>query len=172
MPMPELWRAGEFPTTDDWAFPAAAEALPATGRVAVAKARFLTERAALFARDEPVGVVLESGESLDGVEDDVTRLGLVALRFPRYADGRNYSTARILRDRLGYRGELRATGDVLRDQIGFLLRAGFDALEIAHPGTAAALREGRIVGITHFYQPASIDAAETSGPRAWQRRAR
>lgn len=171
MPTPELWRAGAFVAADDWTFPAAADALPATGRVAVPKARFLAERAALFARNEPVGLLLESGESLDGVEDDVARLGLVVLRFPRYADGRNYSTARILRDRLGYRGELRAAGDVLRDQIGFLLRAGFDALEIVHAGTANALREGRIVGMTHFYQPASIDAAEASGPRAWQRRA-
>jgi uncharacterized protein (DUF934 family) len=172
MPTRELWRAGAFVAADDWTFPAAGDALPTAGRAALPKARFLAERAALFARNEPIGIVLESGESLAGIEDDLARLGLVVLRFPRYADGRNYSTARILRDRLGYRGELRAAGDVLRDQIGFLLRAGFDALEISHPRTAAALREGRIVGVTHFYQPASNDAAEASGPRTWQRRAR
>lgn len=169
MPTPELYRAGAF-AADDWVFPAAGEPVPADGKVALPKARFLAERAALSARDGDIGIILESGESIADIEDDVQRFGLIVLRFGRYADGRNYSTARILRDRLGYRGELRATGDVLRDQVLFMLRAGFDALAIGHAGTVAALKAGNIVGVYRHYQPASNEAAERAGgPRSWQR---
>ncbi|MBL8830934.1 MAG: DUF934 domain-containing protein [Rhodospirillales bacterium] len=174
MPTPEtaLWRAGAF-AADDWRFPAAGEPVPADGKVALPKARFLAERAALAGRNGPIGVVLESGESLADIEDDVPRFGLIVLRFARYADGRNYSTARILRDRLGFRGELRASGDVLRDQVLFMLRAGFDALEIAHAGTVATLKEGRIVGVHRHYQPASNEIGESAaGLRGWQRTSR
>ncbi len=169
MPTPELYRNGAF-AADDWAFPADGEPVPADGKVALPKARFLAERAALAGRNGAIGIVLESGESLADIEDDVQRFGLIVLRFGRYADGRNYSTARILRDRLGYRGELRAAGDVLRDQVLFMLRAGFDALAIAHAGTVAALKAGNIVGVHRHYQPASNEAAESAGGlRSWQR---
>lgn len=169
MPTPELYRNGAF-AADDWVFPAAGEPVPAGGKAALPKARFLAERAALAVRDGAVGIVLESGESLADIEDDVRRFGLIVLRFGRYADGRNYSTARILRDRLGFRGELRAAGDVLRDQVLFMLRAGFDALAIAHAGTVAALKAGHIVGMHHHYQPASNEIGENSaGLRSWQR---
>jgi uncharacterized protein (DUF934 family) len=169
MPTPELYRNGAF-AADDWVFPAAGEHVPADGKVALPKARFLAERAALATRDGAIGLVLESGESLADIEDDVQRFGLIVLRFGRYADGRNYSTARILRDRLCYRGELRAAGDVLRDQVLFMLRAGFDALAITHAGTVAALKAGSIVGVHHHYQPASNEPAERAGGlRSWQR---
>ncbi len=170
MPTPELYRNGAF-EADDWIFPADGEPLPAAGKVALPKARFLANRAAFAGRNGAIGIVLESGESIADIEDDLPRFGLVVLRFPRYADGRNYSTARILRDRLGYRGELRASGDVLRDQVLFMLRAGFDALAIAHAGTVTALKEGRIVGVHRHYQPVSNEIGEYSaGLRHWQRR--
>ena len=169
MQTPELWRDGAF-GADEWIFPAAGEPVPADGKVALPKARFLAERAALAGRNGPIGLVLESGETLADIEDDIQRFALIVLRFPRYADGRNYSTARLLRDVHGFRGELRAAGDVLRDQVLFMLRAGFDALSISHPGTVAALKDGRIVGVHHYYQPASIDAQErAAGLRSWQR---
>lgn len=167
-----LWRAGAF-AADDWNFPAGGEPVPADEKAALPKARFLAERAALSGRNGPIGIVLESGESLADIEDDVHRFGLIVLRFPRYSDGRNYSTARILRDRLRFRGELRASGDVLRDQVLFMLRTGFDALEITHAGTVAALREGRIVGVHRHYQPASNEIGESAaGLRGWQRLSR
>ena len=165
-----LYRNGGF-TADDWTFPAEGEALPETGKIALPKARFLAEREALLRRNEGVGVILDSGQKLDGLEADIDRLTLVVLRFPRYADGRLYSIARLLRDRFAYSGELRAGGDVLRDQITFMLRAGFDAFDVTHEGTIAALTEKRIVAVHHHYQPASAEAAEVrSGARPWQRR--
>ncbi|NVO15526.1 MAG: DUF934 domain-containing protein [Rhodoplanes sp.] len=164
-----LYRNGTF-VTDAWSFPPDNAPLPAAGAVALTKARFLAERDALRDRTAPVGVVLVAGDTLDGLVDDLPNLALVAIRFPKYSDGRPYSLARLLRDRHGFAGEVRATGDVLRDQVALMLRAGFDALEVTHPGTIAALRQNNIVAVRHHYQPASAEASETRpGPRPWRR---
>ena len=164
-----LWRDGAF-VADDWNFPADDDAIPARGRVAIGKARFLAERGKLLARDGDLGLVLTAGDALAGLEPDLDRFALIVLRFPKYADGRPYSLARSLRDAHGFRGELRASGDVLRDQVSFMRRAGFDALDVTHPGTIAALGENRIVAVRRHYQPASAEAAEArpDGP-PWRR---
>ncbi|ALK09824.1 hypothetical protein BVIR_2054 [Blastochloris viridis] len=163
-----LYRNGSF-GDDDWQFPADGDPLPA-GKIAVGKARLLAEWPALRQRNAGVGLVLGVGEKLDGLEDVIGQLALVVLNVAKYSDGRHFSVARLLRDRFGFRGELRATGDVLRDQIVFLARAGFDALDINDAGTAAALREGRLKAVRHHYQPASNEAAEARpGPRPWLR---
>ena len=164
-----LYRHGAF-VADDWIFPTDDEPLPAAGKVALPKARLLAEFATLAGRAEPLGLVLASGENLDGLADAIGRLALVKLVIPRYADGRLYSIARLLRDRLGFAGEIRASGDILRDQIVFLARAGVDAFEVTHEGTIRALREGTIVAVHHHYQPASQGAGEAKpGPRPWLR---
>lgn len=89
---------------------------------------------ALKARDGGLGIWLESHEEIEAVADDLAHFKVVALNFPVFSDGRHYSTARLLRDRYGYKGEVRAIGDVLRDQLFFMKRCGFDAF---------ALREDR-----------------------------
>lgn len=163
-----LYRNGTF-GTDDWSFPPDDAPLPSRA-VVVSKARFLAERGALLDRNDPVGILLTAGDTLDGLVDDLPRLALVVIKFPKYSDGRPYSLARLLRDRHGFGGEVRATGDVLRDQVALMLRAGFDALDVTHPGTIAALRENRIVAVRHHYQPASAEASETRpDPRPWRR---
>ena len=83
---------------DDWTFPAEGEALPETGPVALPKARLIADWPALEGRNAPIGVVIASGEKLDGLEAILPRLSLVKLVIPRYADGRLYSIARLLRD--------------------------------------------------------------------------
>jgi uncharacterized protein (DUF934 family) len=80
-------------------------------------------------------------------------VGLVVVALPKFTDGRAYSVARRLRENLGYRGELRATGDVLLDQLTLLARCGFDAFEISHAPTLAALERGALPGLSHVYQP-------------------
>jgi uncharacterized protein (DUF934 family) len=84
----------------------------------------------LLARRGRNGVRLEPHEGPELIAADLERLALVAVNFPEFDDGRGYSTARLLRERYGYRGELRAVGDVLRDQLLFLARSGFDAFEL------------------------------------------
>src|SRR5439155_14573700 len=77
---------------------------------------------------------------------------LIALVFPKFSDGRAFSQARLLRERYGFRGELRATGQVLRDQFLFLLRAGFDAFEVTKDADAAAFTDAER-RYSVFYQP-------------------
>ena len=85
---------------------------------------------ALQARDGGLGVWLDSDEQDEEIGEDVSKFQVIALNFPAFTDGRSYSNARLLRDRYGFKGELRAIGDVLRDQLFYLHRCGFDAFAI------------------------------------------
>jgi len=85
---------------------------------------------ALKARDGGLGVWLEAGEEIEEIADQLQHFQVIALNFPAFTDGRHYSTAYLLRTRYGYRGEVRAIGDVLRDQLFALRRVGFDAFAL------------------------------------------
>jgi uncharacterized protein (DUF934 family) len=154
---------------DEWTVAADETPLPPGGAV-VSKARFVAEREALTARNAPLGLVLRSGENLDGLESHLDRFALILLDIPKYTDGRSYSTARLLRERYKYAGEVRATGDVLRDQIMFLHRVGFDSFNVTHEGTIAALRDGKITLVHKHYQAAAREDEEAApGLRPWLR---
>lgn len=129
-----------------------AAAIPEEGAILVSCKRFLAERAALLARRAPLGVWLASNESPALIAQDLDRLALVALDFPVFSDGRAFSSARLLRERYGYKGEVRAIGDVLCEQLPFMLRSGFDAFDMSSP---RALEEFRaVVGeVRVVYQP-------------------
>ena len=99
---------------------------------------------------------------------EIDRLNLIVLNFPKFTDGRAYSQARLLRERLGYRGELRATGAVLRDQLPFLLRCGFDSFESDQPGFAEALAKARTL-FSVVYQP-TLDGRATAAELRLKRR--
>ena len=88
--------------------------------------RWKAERDHLIGRNAPLGIRLASGQSPDEIAGDLDRFSLVALEFPVFTDGRAFTSARILRERYGFFGEIRAVGDVLRDQILFMMRCGFD----------------------------------------------
>lgn len=85
---------------------------------------------ALKARDGGLGVWLDADQEVEEIADDLAHFQVIALNFPSFTDGRHYSSARLLRERYGYRGEVRAIGDVLRDQLFFMKRCGFDAYAI------------------------------------------
>jgi uncharacterized protein (DUF934 family) len=104
--------------------------IPASGDIIVPLARYVAERAALRARSGKVGVRLASDEVAQTIALYIDELPLVAIEFPTFKDGRGYTTARLLRDRFGYKGEIRAVGDVLRDQLRAMKRCGFDAWEL------------------------------------------
>ena len=101
-------------------------------------------------------VALANTDQLDALKTHLGRLKLIVLDFPKYTDGRAYSQARLLRGRLAYRGELRATGQVLRDQLPFMLRCGFDAFESEQPGFGPALARARTL-FSVVYQGAEDD---------------
>lgn len=114
---------------DRWQHVADDAEVPA-GPVIVSLARWRKERAAWLERGQPVGVRLPNTVDPAELAEDLPKLALVALEFPKFADGRAHSQARLLRERHGYQGEIRATGDVLRDQLFFMARNGFDAFEL------------------------------------------
>jgi uncharacterized protein (DUF934 family) len=126
--------------------------LPGDGAILISAARFLENAEALSKRAGKIGVIWPNNRDLDDLVPHLARLAVVALVFPSFRDGRAYSQARLLRERHGYEGELRATGQVLRDQFVFMLRAGFDALEVKKEADAAAFAE-TVKRYSVFYQP-------------------
>ncbi|MCF7202434.1 DUF934 domain-containing protein [Pseudomonas oligotrophica] len=98
--------------------------------VIVPLALWLDHAHALKARDGGLGVWLDSDEPVEEIADDLQHFQVVALNFPAFTDGRHYSSARLLRERYGFKGEIRAIGDVLRDQLFYMRRCGFDAFAI------------------------------------------
>jgi uncharacterized protein (DUF934 family) len=94
------------------------------------------------APDEPA-VALANTVDVETLRDELGRLKVIVLDFPKFTDGRAYSQARLLRGRLGYKGELRARGAVFLDQLPFLLRVGFDAFESEQKGFGEALQRAR-----------------------------
>lgn len=115
---------------DPWTHVADDAALPAEGHIIVGRDRWIAERDVLNARSGKVGVRYASTEDPTADAADLAAVPLIALDFPKFTDGRSYSYAQVLRTRHGYRGELRATGDVLRDQLRYMWRCGFDAFEV------------------------------------------
>lgn len=119
--------------------------------ILVSPVRWVRERDVLTARGY-VGVIVVPAEEDEAVLGEIADAPLIAVVFPKFSDGRGYSFARLLRDRHGYRGDLRAAGDVLIDQVALMLRCGFSSLEVSHAPTLAALEAGTIKGLTHVYQ--------------------
>ncbi len=126
--------------------------LPPEGAVVVSFNRWKKERAQLHGSNTPVGVRMKNDEPVLELADDINRLDLIALTFPKFNDGRAFSQARLLRERLGYKGELRATGAVFRDQLLFMQRCGFDAYEIGNADAIGAWQKA-LQEFTRFYQP-------------------
>jgi uncharacterized protein (DUF934 family) len=126
--------------------------LPADGAVLLTAKRFLGDPSAILQRPGKVGVIWPNNRDVDDVVPHLDRLSVVALVFPTFRDGRAYSQARLLRERFAYRGELRATGQVLRDQFVFMLRAGFDAFEVKKQVDAEAFAQ-TVKRYSVFYQP-------------------
>ena len=105
-------------------------ALPADGAVLVSLERWQADRDGLLKRSAPVGLVLKSDQRPEFIGDGLEQLAVIALEFPAFRDGRAYSYARLLREKYAYQGELRAVGDILLEQLHYMVRTGFDAFEI------------------------------------------
>jgi len=126
--------------------------IPVDGAVLIPAERFLSDPDALLARSSPTGVIWPNNRDLDKLVPYLGRLAAVALVFPTFRDGRAYSQARLLRERYGYKGELRATGQVLRDQFVIMLRAGFDSFEVKKDADAEVFA-ATVKRYSVFYQP-------------------
>src|SRR6185295_4709943 len=138
--------------TDTFVDASGLEVLPPAGAVLVTYDQWQAQRAALLARGTPLGVRLHSDQPPELIAADLPHFALVALEFPKFRDGRAYSYARLLRERYGFKGELRAVGDVLLEQLFFMLRTGFNAFEIQSDDPLGAYRTA-LGDLTVWYQP-------------------
>ncbi|GAB4392396.1 MAG: DUF934 domain-containing protein [Kiloniellaceae bacterium] len=148
-----LLKNGEI-VADPWT--ALPEGAAPEGDVIVSLEQWQADRETLRAHNGRLGLRLKSDQSPADLAGDLDRFDLIALEFPRFGDGRAYSYARLLRERYGFTGELRAVGNVLRDQLLFMLRCGFDAFEIdgkASGQDAVAAWQDAVTEIAVFYQP-------------------
>ncbi len=121
---------------------------------------------------EASGIVLklDPGIAVATVAADVHKFALIKIVFPKFTDGRGYSMGWLLRSRHGYKGEMRAVGDVLFDEMQLMLRCGFDAFEIVDTQTLRLLGDGRrAASFDRFYQP-GLEPEMPAGTRPWARR--
>ncbi len=165
-----LWRDGGF-AEDSWRKLDDAEPIPPTGAIIVSFARWSAERETLSARADPVGVAIAAGKDALAQLPEAARRPLVALSFSKFADGRAFSYGELLRERYGFAGELRATGDVLLDEIPLMRRCGFTTFEVTDAPTLRALREGHAPSVSLFYQPSVGPREAPAGTRPWLRKA-
>lgn len=131
---------------------------------------FLEHRTTFLASPHPLGLLVNPGERVEDVAGDLGRFSSIAINFPAFTDGRGYSSARLLRERYGYDGELRAVGDVLTDQIPFMRRCGIDAFVVTNPATRKAIEADALSEVRLYYQPLGTPREVPAGTRPFLRR--
>jgi phosphoadenosine phosphosulfate reductase len=131
---------------------------------------FLANRDAVLASPHPLGLLVSPGDEVEAVADDLGRFVSIAVNFPAFTDGRGYSSARLVAERYGYKGEIRAVGDVLADQIPLMRRCGINAFVVKHAPTRKALEAGALATVSVFYQPVGTTEVPV-GTRPFLRRA-
>jgi uncharacterized protein (DUF934 family) len=154
--------ADRFVAVDD------ASALPEGVPALIPLARLRSEGEVLAGRNAPLGVVADTATRPEELADLLPWLALVAVRFPKFRDGRGFTLARTLRERFGFAGEIRAIGHVLPDQHAFLLRCGFSSVAVPEgadlaPWTAALGR---------FHMAYQADVAENGSRTPFRHRLR
>jgi uncharacterized protein (DUF934 family) len=161
-----VWTTGGFVENDPWHIVEdGAEASESNEMLMLPLAAFL-ERTETGRNG--VGVVLGPADAVADLEPYLDDLPAIALTFPAFNDGRAFSQASLLRSRYGYRGEIRATGDVLIDQIPLMLRCGIDSFLVKNPTALRRLAENRLPGIDSYYQPAAVPT-RAAGGYSWRR---
>lgn len=124
--MQKLIKGGQH-QQDRWTLIEEGATIPATGPVILPLALYQAQKSEWHATDREIGVWLNDEQMAEDVSDSLDNLALIALSFPRFANGRGFSKARLLRERYCYKGEIRAIGDFLPDQVFYMSRCGIDA---------------------------------------------
>jgi len=163
-----LWKNGRF-VEDTWRFVADDAPLPDDAPAFVSLARWRAERDVLAQRNAPLGLVLAPGSVWTDIAGDLARFPAIAAEIPKFADGRAFSMARLLRERDGYQGEVRAVGGFFIDQVPMLARVGVDAFQTEDPKVIKALEAGEWPEVRHYLQPAIGDVAAPGETRPWAR---
>lgn len=144
-----IWTLMTKPETD------VASVEVASGNIIVPLSVWLAQKNQLQSRRD-IGVWLDSDETAEQIGDDAKQLPLIALNFPLFMDGRAFSTARLLRERYAFKGELRAIGNVIRDQLCYLRRCGVNAFAFSNPDIQLEEALKSLNDFNEYYQ-ASVD---------------
>jgi uncharacterized protein (DUF934 family) len=163
-----LWTPQGF-REDEWVHAESADALSGDGRFILPLQAFLDlDSEVRKSAKERLGVLLLPGDALEKIAELLDTVSLVALAFPAFNDGRSFSKGELLRSRYRFDGAVRATGQVLIDQLPHMLRLGFSEFEVSHPTLIARLEAGRTGGIPLYYQPTAKPAGKSVG-YSWRR---
>jgi uncharacterized protein (DUF934 family) len=167
--MTKIWRETGFVESDPWVIETE-ELKAGEGQKPLLSLDELVFRAN-EGNDVSFGVLVKPADDVRKLEPYLSRLELVAVAFPVFNDGRAFSHASLLRDRLGYTNELRAVGDVLIDQVPLMLRVGIDSFAVTNDTALKRLAEKRLPEIPHYYQPTARDA-DAGKSYSWRRQAK
>ncbi len=142
---------------DSWRTLSDEEAVIGNGPIIISFERWRDARDALKRHNGPLGIRMKSDQPPALIAEDIDRFDLIALEFPTLADGRAFSYARLLRERHGFKGELRAVGDVYKDQLYFMQRCGFSSFELPS-GRDPQDALGALKSFSVVYSPAADGA--------------
>jgi uncharacterized protein (DUF934 family) len=163
--MTRIWNESGFQGDDPWVIETDDMKAGSNEKPLLPLASFI-ERAE--AGETGLGVLIQPADNVKALAPHLDRLALVGVNFPAFNDGRAFSHASLLRERLGYQGELRAVGDVLIDQIPLMLRVGITSFAVTNGTAIRRLEEGRLPGIDNHYQPTARKADDPKS-YSWRR---
>lgn len=164
--MTKIWNQSGFVDNDAWVIETEERKAGEGERAIVGLETFLA--AIEQSNESGFGVIVQPADDVTKLAPHIDRIALIAVSFPAFNDGRGFSHASLVRDRLGYQGEVRAVGDVLIDQVPLMLRTGFTSFAVTNPVALARLADGRLPGIAQRYQP-SAKASAAAGGFSWRR---
>ncbi|UES52666.1 DUF934 domain-containing protein [Roseibium aggregatum] len=167
--MATIFKDGDF-VEESWTRTDAETGTAVEGDALVPMTVFLIDPDAYLARDGKTAVIVEAGDDVELIENYLDRLALVAVDFPSFSDGRGFSAARILREQIGYKGDIRALGKYILDQVPLARRCGVSTFEISKPEVLKALKAGEWPEVTKYLQPVGTVDEIPEGTRPWARR--
>ncbi|MEP2947056.1 MAG: DUF934 domain-containing protein [Lentilitoribacter sp.] len=147
--MSKIWTKNGFQSENEWGFLSEG-------------AEYLSVEDAKGSSKGNLAVRVEPADDVNDLSDKLGDIAIIAVNFPAFADGRAFSHAALLRDRFGFKGEIRAFGQVLLDQVPLMLRCGIDSFEVSDEATIKHLDAGHIPGIEHHYQPSMNEPAKAN----------
>jgi uncharacterized protein (DUF934 family) len=163
--MTKIWNENGFQNDDPWVIESEETEAGSNEKPILPLAGFLEKAEA---GETGLGVLIMPADDVKALAPHLDKIALVAVSFPAFNDGRAFSHASLLRERLGYKGELRAVGDVLIDPLPLMLRVGITSFAVTNPVAIARLEEGRLPGIDNHYQPTARKSADAHS-YSWRR---
>jgi uncharacterized protein (DUF934 family) len=163
--MTRIWNESGFQSDDPWVIETEETKAGSNEKPLLPLASFIEKAEA---GETGLGVLIQPADNVKALAPHLDKVALVAVNFPAFNDGRAFSHSSLLRERLGYPGELRAVGDVLIDQIPLMLRVGVTSFAVSNATAIRRLEEGRLPGIDNHYQP-TARKAEDPKSYSWRR---